>query len=75
MGYGEKILRYRLSKLKNYNCSKLISGIESSNIPSIKLHEKVGFKYAGYNWDEVAAGFPKDHLGFIFNLKNIKIML
>ena len=59
-----------LSKLKKYKCTKLISGIEGENIPSIKLHEKVGFKYANCNWDELASGFPENHLGYIYNFED-----
>lgn len=69
-GYGEKTMLFALSKLKKYKCTKLISGIESENIPSIKLHEKVGFKYANCNWDELAPGFPENHLGYIYNFED-----
>lgn len=40
------------------------------NTSSIKLHEKVGFKYANCNWDELAEGFPENHLGYIYDLKD-----
>lgn len=68
-GYGEKIMIYTLSKLKQYKCNKLIVGIEKENIPSIKPHEKIGFKYANCNWDDLAEGFPKNYLGFIYDVK------
>ena len=67
-GYGEDMMKYALDYVRKYKCSKVISGIESDNIASIDLHKKVGFKYANCNWDELADGFPKNHLGFIYNL-------
>ena len=69
-GYGEKILIYAISQFQKYKCNKLISGIEKENIASIKLHEKVGFKYVNCNWDELGDGFPENHLGFIYNFEN-----
>lgn len=68
-GYGEKILKFALKYVKNYECLKVISGIEEDNIASIELHKKVGFKYANCNWDELACGFPKNHLGFLYNFE------
>ena len=68
-GYGEKMIKYALKYVKKYDCSKVISGIESDNIASIELHKKVGFKYANCNWNELADGFPKNHLGFIYNFE------
>ena len=65
-GYAGKVLKYGLNHLKRYQYNKLICGIENTNIASIKLHEKNGFVYSGYNWDELAPGFPKNHLGFIY---------
>ena len=65
-GHGKNIMSYALKELEKYKCNKLISGIKSDNIPSIKLHELVGFKYANCNWDELAEGFPENHLGFIY---------
>ena len=59
-------MRFSILKLKDYKCSKLISGIEEDNLPSIKLHEKLGFKYSGYAWNEIAEGFPENHLGYIY---------
>lgn len=43
----------------------MISGIEPTNIESIKLHEKVGFRNSGKMWNELADGFPENHMGFI----------
>lgn len=65
-GYGEKTLQYALKELKKYNYNNLISGIESDNIASIKLHEKNGFVYAKCKWDEFADGFPENHLCYIY---------
>ena len=65
-GYAGKVLKYGLNYLKRYQYNKLICGIENTNIASIKLHEKNGFVYSGYDWDELAPGFPKNHLGFIY---------
>ncbi len=65
MGYGEKMLKYGIEQVKNKQAKLLISGIEADNIESIKIHEKVGFKNSGKMWDELAAGFPGNHIGFI----------
>lgn len=65
MGYGEQILKYGVEQVKNKQAKLLISGIEADNTESIKLHEKVGFKNSGKMWDELAAGFPKNYIGFI----------
>lgn len=65
MGYGEKMLKYGIEQVKNKQAKLLISGIEADNIESIKIHEKVGFKNSGKMWDELAAGFPENHIGFI----------
>lgn len=65
MGYGEQMLRYGVEQVKNKQAKLLISGIESDNIESIKLHEKVGFKNSGKKWDELADGFPENHIGYI----------
>lgn len=64
-GYGKKILKYGIEQVKKKNAKILISGIEKDNKVSIKLHQKVGFIYSGKSWDELAPGFPKNHLGFI----------
>ena len=68
-GYGEKMIKCALEYVKKYECSKVISGIENDNYASVELHKKVGFKYTGCNWDELANGFPKNHLGFIYEFK------
>lgn len=65
MGYGEQMLRYGVEQIKSRKAKLLISGIESTNIESIKVHEKVGFKNSGKMWDELADGFPENHLGYI----------
>lgn len=65
MGYGEKMLKYGIEQVKNKQAKLLISGIEADNIESIKIHEKVGFKNSGKMWDELAVGFPENHIGFI----------
>lgn len=66
-GYGEKVLKFGIDELKKRNATLLISGIEKDNIPSIALHEKIGFVYSGKSWNELADGFPSNHLGFIYN--------
>ena len=68
-GYGEKMLKLAIDEVKKHNYSKIIVGIEKENIPSIKLHEKVGFKYSNCDWDELADGFPKNHLGYCYESK------
>lgn len=65
MGYGEQMLRYGVEQIKKRDAKLLISGIESTNIESIKVHEKVRFKNSGKMWDELADGFPENHLGYI----------
>ena len=64
-GYGEQILRYGINEVKKKNAKLLISGIEKGNKESIRLHEKVGFTFSGKMWDELADGFPENHLGYI----------
>ena len=64
-GYGENMLRYGVNEIKNLGAKLLISGIEKENVESIKLHEKVGFINSGKMWDELASGFPENHLGYI----------
>lgn len=60
-GYALKLLKLAIEEIKQYNFTKIIVGIEKENIPSIKLHEKVGFEYANCNWDDFAKGFPENH--------------
>lgn len=67
-GYAEQMMKYALDYVKKYECSKIISGIESDNVASIDLHKKVGFKYANCNWNELADGFPENHLGYFYIL-------
>lgn len=64
-GYGEKILKYGIKQIKTKQAKLLISGIEPTNIESIKLHEKVGFRNSDKMWNELADGFPENHMGFI----------
>ena len=64
-GYGEKILKYGIKQIKTKQAKLLISGIEPTNIESIKLHEKVGFRNSGKMWNKLADGFPENHMGFI----------
>lgn len=66
---GFLTLKYLINKILEYNPSKIISGIEKDNVHSIKLHEKIGFNYSNRNWNELAAGFPKNHLGFEYKIK------
>lgn len=63
---GFNTLKLIIDEIKKYNPNKIISGIESDNIVSIKLHEKLGFEYSNCSWDELAEGFPKGHLGFVY---------
>ena len=65
-GYAEKILKYGIERVKEKKAKLLISGIKEENKESILLHEKVGFKYSGKYWDEIAEGFPENHLAFIY---------
>lgn len=65
-GYGKDILKYGLEKVRKKQAKILISGIEEDNEESISLHKKIGFVYSGKNWDEIADGFPENHLGFIY---------
>lgn len=68
-GLGYKVLKYIIEQIKKYNPNKIVSGIEKDNISSIKLHEKIGFKNSGLNWNEIEEGFPDNHLGFIYKTK------
>ena len=72
-GYAENILTLAINEISKNDYSKIIVGIEKDNTPSIKLHEKVGFRYANCNWDDLAEGFPKNHLGYIYD-KKIKLI-
>lgn len=65
MGYGEQLLNFGVKQVKNKGAKFLISGIELTNVESIKLHEKVGFKNSGKMWHELADGFPENHIGYI----------
>ena len=69
-GYAEAILKFGINQIKKRNAKYLISGIEQKNISSIKLHEKVGFKYAGKMWDEFIEGVPKNYLGYIYDFRS-----
>lgn len=64
-GYGYNILKYSFEVLRKYNVKYLLSGIEKDNIPSIKLHLKLGFNYTGKKWDEIAPGFPSNHDAYL----------
>lgn len=66
---GELTLKYIVDRILEYNPSKIISGIEIDNIYSIKLHKKIGFHYSNHNWNELADGFPENHLGFEYKMK------
>ena len=66
-GYAKKILELAIEEIKKYDYSMIIVGIEEDNISSIKLHEKLGFKYANCDWNDLADGFPENHLGFIYD--------
>ena len=65
-GYAEDILKFGVNEVKKKKAKYLLSGIEPDNLSSIKLHEKVGFKYSGKMWNELADGFPENHLGYIY---------
>lgn len=65
-GYAENILKFGIDEVKKRKAKYLLSGIEADNLSSIKLHEKLGFKYSGKMWDELADGFPENHLGYIY---------
>ena len=64
-GYGSQIIKYGINEIKKRKAKILISGIEIDNKVSIMLHEKLGFSFSGKMWDELAIGFPKNHLGYI----------
>ena len=65
-GYAEDILKFGVNEVKKRKAKYLLSGIEPDNLSSIKLHEKVGFKYSGKMWNELADGFQENHLGYIY---------
>lgn len=72
-GYAENILKQAITQTKKYNSKKIIVGIKKENIASIKLHEKVGFKYANCNWDQLEQGFPSNHLGYYYEIGDEKM--
>ena len=37
----------------------------------IKLHEKIGFRYTGLNWNQIDSSFPNNHLAYIYEDENI----
>jgi len=47
-GLAKKITRERLRWLKKNKIKKVEMGVYIKNIPSIKLHEKLGFKKVSY---------------------------
>jgi len=65
LGYGQEILKYGINQVKNRGAKGLISGIEPTNLQSIRLHEKLGFKNSGKMWNEIAEGFPENHIAYI----------
>lgn len=71
-GLGKKIVEKVFEEMKKYNYSKIIIGIEEDNIVSRKLFLNKGFIYANKNWDELAEGFPKNHLGYYYENSNLK---
>jgi len=72
LGIGTQVLQYIINKILEYNPSKIISGIETENGASIKLHEKIGFCYSNCSWNELAEGFPENHLGFEYKIQDRK---
>lgn len=70
-GIGTQVLQYIINKILEYNPSKIISGIETENEASIKLHKKIGFHYSNCSWNELAECFPENHLGFEYKIKEV----
>ena len=70
-GLAEEIISIGLKEIKKYKGSIIIAGIEYENISSQRLHEKIGFKYNGKEWNEYAEGFPEKHMGYILNVVDI----
>ena len=68
-GCAEDILKFGVNEVKKKNAKYLLFGIEPEDISSIKLHENADFKYSRKMWDEIAEGFSKRHLGFIYEFK------
>ena len=68
MGYAEKILKYGIKQIKNKNAKLLISGIKPTNIESIRIHEKVGFRNSGKKWSEFGNGFSDDYIVYFIKL-------
>ena len=44
-GYGLEAVRLVLEKAKNYGCKTAVAHIRKDNIPSLGLHEKLGFTF------------------------------
>lgn len=46
-GIAEKLMQALIQLANERELATMVAGIDSGNIKSIKLHEKLGFKYAG----------------------------
>jgi L-amino acid N-acyltransferase YncA len=57
-GFGTKILAFLVAHARAGKFHVMIAGIDSTNAPSIKLHEKLGFKIAG-ELSQVARKFDR----------------
>lgn len=47
-GAGSKLFEALLNKVKEYDIHVVMAAITEANIPSVKLHERFGFKKVGY---------------------------
>lgn len=56
MGIGESLMKKAMESLKNhYNCSEVYLEVRVSNMPAIKLYEKLNFKI-----DRIIRGYYRD---------------
>jgi phosphinothricin acetyltransferase len=58
LGIGEALMRELIARAEKAGIHVMIAGIEAQNIPSIRLHEKLGFRIAG-TFSEVGIKFGR----------------
>ena len=66
---GKIIIREGIKEVIKEEGTLIVAGIKEINTASRKLHSSMGFTYEGKNWDEVADGFPEDHLAYTYKIE------
>ncbi len=69
-GIGKAILSELIQRAKKQEVQNMIAAIDADNLPSIKLHEKFGFKIVG-NLENVAEKFSR-HLSLVLMQLSLK---